>query len=102
MGCRTQAKQAFKAIASQVKPKVVESARDMVIALDAVALPTLTGQMKTEIAVQALMAAAKREGNELRTSIATAVVTGIVTALRQGAGVDELGTDDAATESLPA
>jgi len=88
MGCRRIAKKVFRHMVQQVTPTMMQSCRDMVLALDEVALPALTGETRAEIAVQHLKQAGRREGVELRNSIARAAVEGIVATLREE--VDDL------------
>ncbi|HUT76300.1 MAG TPA: hypothetical protein VM285_01345 [Polyangia bacterium] len=102
MGCRKATKKVFRFFGNLVTPAIMQSARNIVTVLDTEAMAVLDGTQKEKIAVEVVKDAARREGRQLRTSAALAIVNGLVTMAReQMAEIDEIGEDDSATEAMP-
>ncbi len=95
MGCRRETKKAIKNFWGQIKPAVAESARDIVVVLENQAFAVLDGTAKERIAVEAVKQAARREGQELKGTLAKALVNGMLATVRDAAAdLDQIGVPD--------
>jgi len=101
VGCKKATKNAFKWFWGWMKPAVVQAGVNIVTTLEEVAVPTLTGQIKEEVAIATVKEAAKREGQILTTSAAKTLINGIHTMLINNQPVDELGQPDDDNELDP-